>query len=77
MFVHDDVLINDFFWTQRIYAGLKDFDIVGIAGNTRRSAESLNLKMGTIPLSIVHASYGSIDQAWHDSYQRYLAKWKT
>lgn len=42
VFLHDDVLINDFFWTQRIYAGLKDFDIVGIVGNTRRSAGQPN-----------------------------------
>ena len=160
VFMHDDVLINDFFWTQRIYAGLKEFDVVGIAGNTRRSirqpgwimtnlsgaldefkylsgaigqgskfppqrldvfgatglqcklmdgvflathsetlhasglrfdpifkfhfydmdfcrsAEMLNLKMGTIPLSIVHASYGNTDQSWLDTYQRYLEKWK-
>jgi hypothetical protein len=159
IFMHDDVLINDFFWTQRIYDGLKNFDIVGVVGNTRRSngqpgwimtnlngtlddfkylsgaigqgskfppekldvfgpsglecklmdgvflaaysetlhasglrfdpaykfhfydidfcrsAEMLNLKMGTIPLSIVHASYGGLDQAWLDAYQRYLKKW--
>jgi GT2 family glycosyltransferase len=40
-----------------------------------RTAEKLNLRMGTIPLSIVHASYGIMDDKWRDSYSRYLNKW--
>ena len=36
VFVHDDILFTDFHWTDRIREGLKDFDIVGLAGNKRR-----------------------------------------
>lgn len=37
VFVHDDVSIQDFFWTQRIHEALAQFDVVGLAGNRRRS----------------------------------------
>lgn len=37
VFVHDDVSIQDFFWTERIREALAQFDIVGLAGNRRRS----------------------------------------
>ena len=40
-----------------------------------RTAETLNMTMTTIPLSLVHASLGNINQVWHDTYQRYLTKW--
>jgi hypothetical protein len=36
VFVHDDVLLCDFFWGDRIRDGLNKFDIVGLAGNIRR-----------------------------------------
>ncbi|KXU90153.1 hypothetical protein CI15_05640 [Paraburkholderia monticola] len=36
VFIHDDVWLADFFWAQRIHAALEQFDVVGIAGNTRR-----------------------------------------
>jgi GT2 family glycosyltransferase len=36
VFVHDDVLLVDFFWLDRIEAGFAHFDILGVAGNTRR-----------------------------------------
>ena len=159
VFIHDDVLIADYFWANKIRDGLERFDIVGVAGNSRRlprqsswivvddkgtldqyqylsgaigqgrsfpperldvfgptgmacklmdgvflaattaslkksslrfdprfgfhfydvdfcrSAEMLNMKMGTIPLSLVHESLGKIDQEWHKSYQNYLNKW--
>jgi len=161
VFMHDDVLITDYFWANNIRAGLEKFDIVGIAGNTRRlpnqpgwimadingtlddssylsgsigqgfgfppdrldvfgpsgrecklldgvllaassktlqksglrfdaqfkfhfydldfcrGAEVLNLKMGTIPLSVVHESLGSLDQEWHMGYKNYLEKWES
>jgi hypothetical protein len=32
--------------------------------------------MGTIGLSIVHASEGTLDQRWLDAYRAYIAKWK-
>jgi hypothetical protein len=36
VFVHDDVSIVDFFWTERAQEALRHFDIVGLAGNRRR-----------------------------------------
>jgi len=36
VFIHDDVWLNDFFWTERITEALERFDVVGLAGNTRR-----------------------------------------
>ncbi|MEW6345211.1 MAG: glycosyltransferase [Paraburkholderia sp.] len=36
VFVHDDVWLQDFFWTERIYEAIERFDVVGLAGNTRR-----------------------------------------
>ena len=160
VFMHDDVFIPDFFWTERVREGLKLFDIVGIAGNKRRlprqpgwivtnlqgrlddfsnlsgaigqgsrcppekldvfgppgaecklldgvflasssmtlnasnlrfdpkfsfhfydldfcrSAEIRKLRMGTIPMSAIHASYGEMGERWLNSYHDYLLKWK-
>lgn len=160
VFMHDDVLIADYFWADNIRTGLERFDVVGIAGNTRRlpaqpgwimvnmngeqsdwkylsgaigqgftfpperldafgpvgrecklldgvflattsnvlkssklrfdpqftfhfydldfcrTAETLGLKMGTIPLSLVHESQGSLDYVWHEAYKTYIRKWK-
>lgn len=36
IFVHDDVWIDDYFITIRIVEALKNFDVVGVAGNQRR-----------------------------------------
>ena len=36
IFAHDDVFLCDYFWTEHILAGLKNFDILGLAGNRRR-----------------------------------------
>lgn len=36
VFIHDDVWIDDYFFVDRIFAGLQKFDILGIAGNLRR-----------------------------------------
>ncbi|MCX5541451.1 tetratricopeptide repeat protein [Paraburkholderia sp. CNPSo 3076] len=36
VFIHDDVWLNDFFWTERIRESLVRFDVVGLAGNRRR-----------------------------------------
>jgi hypothetical protein len=160
VFVHDDCLIADFFWADRVREGLAWFDVVGVAGNRRRlprqpswiiadpggrqddysnlsgcigqglrfpperldffgpsgaecklldgvflaarsdvlhgrglrfdprfrfhfydmdfcrTAERLNCRMGTIRLSLVHASMGSLDDAWRDGYRAYIAKWQ-
>lgn len=41
-----------------------------------RQFETNNLRMGTIPLSIVHESGGPFGTpSWREGYQRYLAKW--
>jgi len=36
VFVHDDVEIIDYFWQDHIRAGVVAFDLIGLAGNTRR-----------------------------------------
>jgi GT2 family glycosyltransferase len=36
VFVHDDVWIDDTFFADRIIDGLAHFDVLGVAGNTRR-----------------------------------------
>jgi GT2 family glycosyltransferase len=36
VFIHDDISICDFHWIDRIREGLKSFDVLGLAGNTRR-----------------------------------------
>lgn len=38
VFVHDDVWLQDFFWTERVRESLARFDVVGLAGNLRRVA---------------------------------------
>lgn len=38
VFIHDDVSLCDFFWPDRIINATRDFDIAGVAGNTRRVA---------------------------------------
>jgi GT2 family glycosyltransferase len=36
VFVHDDIWIEDFFFADRLIAGLERYDVIGIAGNRRR-----------------------------------------
>jgi len=36
VFVHDDVWIDDYFLADRVIEGLKQYDVLGVAGNTRR-----------------------------------------
>ncbi len=36
IFIHDDVHLCDFFWTEKILAALKVFEVVGLVGNKRR-----------------------------------------
>jgi len=38
VFVHDDVWIDDIFFSQQIQAGLETFDVIGVAGSKRRLA---------------------------------------
>ncbi len=161
VFIHDDIWIGDFFWADRIRDGLNQWDIVGLAGNTRivsgqpswafindrfewdaaknlsgvvghgktyppgdivpfgpinqecklmdglllgvngetllrtglrfdekfkfhfydldfcKQATLLNLRMGTIGLSVTHESGGNFGTPeWKDSYLKYLDKWR-
>jgi GT2 family glycosyltransferase len=36
VFVHDDVWIDDYFFSDRIIQGLSTYDVIGVAGNRRR-----------------------------------------
>ena len=36
VFIHDDVWIEDYFFADRLIAGLAVFDVIGVAGNKRR-----------------------------------------
>jgi hypothetical protein len=36
IFVHDDVHLCDFYWHVHVLAGLRKFDVIGLAGNRRR-----------------------------------------
>lgn len=38
VFLHDDILLPDYFWIQHLTDGLEVFDVVGVAGNVRRVA---------------------------------------
>ncbi len=38
VFIHDDVWIDDYHLCERLIEGLKQFDIIGVAGNRRRVA---------------------------------------
>lgn len=157
LFVHDDVMITDFFWPQRLDQALDQFSIVGIVGTTHRiprqcswcftehsgvwhqqryfsgsvaigwppwiihaygpapkqcqlldayflaarsetlitsgvrfdprfdfhfydldfcrQAEVQGLSMGTVDISVVHASAGHHDDNWHNKYVQYIDKW--
>lgn len=41
VFIHDDVWIEDFFFVDRVIEGLKNFEVIGLAGNRKRWAEQL------------------------------------
>jgi GT2 family glycosyltransferase len=36
IFAHDDILITDLFWLERVIEGLECYDVIGVAGNVRR-----------------------------------------
>jgi len=36
VFIHDDVWIEDYFFLDRVVDGLKQYDVIGVAGNRRR-----------------------------------------
>jgi GT2 family glycosyltransferase len=37
VFVHDDVWIDDYFLVERVIDGLREYDVIGLAGNRRRA----------------------------------------
>jgi len=38
VFMHDDIEMRDFFWPHHVVQGLEKFDMIGLAGNVRRTA---------------------------------------
>ena len=46
VFAHDDVLLCDYFWAERIRDGLEKFDIVGVVGNIRRVSKQPSWAFG-------------------------------
>lgn len=56
VFVHDDVWLEDFYFADRLIEGLKRFDVVGVAGNSRLAPghESWAHVPGTRRLDLPH-----------------------
>jgi hypothetical protein len=42
VFVHDDVMILDWFWERTLRLGLTEFDVVGLAGSTHRRPDQVS-----------------------------------
>lgn len=59
LFVHDDVIIADFWWPQRLHKALQNFDIVGVVGTTKRIPNQCSWVFTSVP------------GEWHD--QRYFS----
>ncbi len=36
IFIHDDVYLSDYYWSEHLYKALQSFDLVGLVGNKRR-----------------------------------------
>lgn len=64
VFLHDDVGLPDFFWLRRISAGLKLFNLIGVAGNRRRVP-----RQPAWAFTRIHPTEGSFE--WDE--QRYLS----
>lgn len=66
LFVHDDVIVTDFWWPQRLYKALQNFDIVGIVGTTRRLPNQCSWIFTTVPGEWHDKQYfsGSIGIGW-------------
>jgi GT2 family glycosyltransferase len=59
VFVHDDVLINDWFLAERLHDALSRFDVVGVAGTRRRMPRQ--------------PGWGYLDTQWKNEEQEYLS----
>lgn len=65
----DHLLRHDLFFDEEFDFHFYDLDFC-------RQAEAKGVRMGTIPISILHESGGGLrSPAWTEAYQRYLAKW--
>ena len=49
VFAHDDLHILDFYWADRLAHGLKQFQIIGLAGNKRRVPRQSQERYGNKP----------------------------
>ena len=60
VFIHDDVWIDDWYIALRLQEALEVFDVVGVAGNTRRQAqqEGWLIQPGTREKDLSHVSGG-------------------
>ena len=63
VFIHDDVLISDYFWTNRIINSLNHFDVIGVVGNTKRISKQpgwimLDLEGNIAEKSLLSGSIG-------------------
>ena len=67
VFMHDDVWLDDDFLVERIASGLKQFDVIGITGNTHRRPGQLSWSFVSDPRVADEARYlsGRVAQADH------------
>lgn len=67
VFIHDDVWIDDYYFTERIASGLSQFDVIGVTGNTHRKPGQLAWSFVSHPQVSEDARYmsGRIAQADH------------
>lgn len=61
LFVHDDVYLGDAFWADRLREALSRFDVVGIAGNRRRSARQPSWYFSAIDLAADVFTHDSLE----------------
>ncbi|HEX2872024.1 MAG TPA: hypothetical protein VHP33_12225 [Polyangiaceae bacterium] len=61
VFVHDDVWVDDYFLANRVIEGLERFDVIGVAGNTRRRPGQ--------------PSWGFVDPQFNWEEKGYLSGW--
>jgi GT2 family glycosyltransferase len=48
-FIHDDVWLDDSFFADRLLQGLEQFDVIGVAGNTRRAPHQSAWAFSALP----------------------------
>lgn len=67
VFMHDDVWLDDYYFTERIASGLGQFDVIGVAGNTKRRPGQLSWSFVSHPQVADDSRYmsGRVAQADH------------